>query len=324
MLYKFKIALIGGVASTKLTLEKLIQHELSPECVYGYEPDDASMVSGYASMKRICMEQGITYIPFSRINEHAEEIASRTFDIIFVVGLSQIVSEKIISYARLGCIGYHPTLLPKGRGRAAIAWMVLEEEYGASNLFLINHGAVDSGPIFQQVPFRIDRTDDAETLLEKILVSLSTALDAWLPALKRGEWNPVPQNELLATQYEKRTPDDGWIDWHQDAASIDRLIKASTRPHPGAYTFLDDRKFVVWKSSVENAMPIRGVVGRVLKISNDNRILVQTGSGLLWISDYSVENNFKVRVGMRFGYYHELEIYKLKQQLQTIQARLGI
>ncbi|WP_136415565.1 formyltransferase family protein [Herbaspirillum sp. ST 5-3] len=323
-----KLALIGAVNSSLLTLQKLLQHGMAPHRVYGYEPEDVSQVSGYASLRAPSMESGVAYTPFRKINAHEEEIAAAGYDLIFVVGLSQLVSEAIIASARLGCIGFHPTCLPKGRGRAPIAWLVLEESVGASTLFLIDHEA-DAGPIFRQVPFAILPDDDAGTVEKKALQALATALDEWLPALKRGEWDPVPQDDRLVTEYGRRAPEDGRIDWHRDAQEIDRLVKASTRPHPGAFTFTGARRLFVWQSAIETGLAIKGVVGRILKMTSDRRALVQTGNGLLWINDYSFEHDAGrqetgLRVGMRLGYCPETEIHALRRELDLIKGRLGL
>lgn len=317
-----RIALIGGVNSTRVTFEKLLEHGLPPACVYAYEPRDASVVSSYVRMSDVARRRDIPSLPFSHISERADDIAGRELDVIFVVGLSQLVPARIIASARLGCIGFHPTLLPRGRGRAPVAWLVLEESAGAANLFLIDEGA-DTGPIFAQKKFNVDPDDDAQAVEDKALDALAVVLDEWLPTLRRGEWNPVPQDEFGATEYGRRSPEDGWIDWHRDAVSIDRLVKASTRPHPGAYTFVDRRKVKIWKSEVEQQLPIRGVVGRVLKISAARGTLVQTGSGLLWLNEYEVEDGGALRVGMRLGYYHEIEIYEMRRELDWIKEKLG-
>jgi methionyl-tRNA formyltransferase len=318
-----KIALIGGVTSTLVTLEKLIEHGLRPARVYGYEPADADLVSGYAWLKPACDAAQVDYAPFRLINDHSSAIAAEQYDIAFIVGLSQLVSDDIIQHVRLGCVGFHPTLLPRGRGRAPIAWLVLEETMGAANLFLIDRNA-DAGPVFEQVPFCVTPEDDAASVEEKALAALGEALDRWLPRLKRDEWNPVAQDEMHATEYGRRLPEDGWIDWHQDAESIHKLVKASTHPHPGAYTFAGEKKMTVWASRVEDNMRIRGVTGRVLKRAPDGALLMQTGHGLLWLTNHAVEGGSPVRVGMRLGFYAEQEIYLLKRDIRMIKERLGL
>ena len=56
--------------------------------------------------------------------------------------------------------------------------------------------------------------------------------------LASGVWNPKPQTELKSSEYGRRMPEDGVIIWGEPAVAIDRLVKASTTPHPRAFTFL--------------------------------------------------------------------------------------
>jgi methionyl-tRNA formyltransferase len=321
-----RVALAGSVSSTFVTLEKLLEHKLEVACVFGYEPENTERVSGYACMRPLCEENNILYTPFNKINSsgHADLLKELQPDVFFVVGLSQLVSQELLSIPRLGCIGFHPTLLPKGRGRAPIAWLVLNEKEGAANFFLMGDGA-DDGPIFVQEPFDIEEQDDARAVEQKILEAIGVALDQWLPSLKRGEWNPVAQEEMNASYYGVRTPEDGWINWEMSAFQIDRLIKASAPPHPGAYSFFREKKLIITKSRIEHDIPIRGVVGRVLAISSDNEYLVQCGAGLVWVGAMGQGGESMVlRVGQKLGYYTELEIHQLKQQIAELKKSMAI
>lgn len=321
-----RIVLAGSVTSSFATLKKLVEHNMNVVGVLGYEPNDHSLVSGYANMSDYCLHNNIPYTPFKKINSPATKqiLTEWQPDIFFVVGLSQLVPEDMLTIARLGNIGFHPTTLPRGRGRAPVAWLILEESEGAANFFLMGEGA-DDGPIFMQKRFAVDQNDTAATIGEKIIMAINGALDEWLPQLKAGRWEPVPQDDSAATYYGKRGPEDGWINWTQPARDIDKLIRASTRPHPGAYTFINDRKISVFQSRIETGKKIKGVVGSVL-LKNNREYLIQTGNGLLWIFDMLDENGNEVelKVGQRLGLYSELEIYKLKNEIKLIKQQLGI
>jgi methionyl-tRNA formyltransferase len=316
----FRVILVGSVTSSLVTLKSLIENNINVIGVLGYEPESEENVSGYANMSLICEAHKIPYFPFIKINDekNISLIKSLSPDILFVVGLSQLVSHEILSISKMGNIGFHPTLLPRGRGRAPIAWLILEEKYGAANFFLMGEGA-DDGPVFIQEPFPVTEKDDASTVEEKILSAIKTALNKWLPALKDGEWNPVPQNELFATYYAKRSPDDGLINWNNSSEEIDKLLRASTKPHPGAYSFLKNKKIRIWSSKKEKMLQIRGVTGRVLLVNN-NKYLIQCGTGLLWISSIKDESNnpIKLKIGQKLGYQIEDEIWKLKNEIESI------
>jgi methionyl-tRNA formyltransferase len=321
-----RIVLAGSVGSSFVTLKKLVEHELSVIAVFGLEPKDESKVSGYVNMKEYCDKHGIAYYPFAKISSESikEVLLKLEPDIFFVIGLSQLIPTELLQIPKIGNIGFHPTLLPKGRGRAPIAWLILEEKHGAANFFLMGNG-VDDGPVFVQKEFEVENNDTAMTIERKILENTEKALDEWLPELKKGKWNPISQQEMNASWYGKRAPEDGWIDWEKPADYIHKLIRASSPPHPGAYSFLGNQKVLVYHSVLEVEMKIKGVIGRVL-IERDQSCLIQTGAGLLWISEVFNENKERafLKVGQKLGYYTELEIYKINKEIQKLKETLGI
>jgi methionyl-tRNA formyltransferase len=321
-----KVALIGSVTSSFATLKKLVEHNWNIVGVFGYEPDNTAKVSGYAKMGEYCGEKNIPYFAFKKINDNSIKLILEGLqpDLVFAVGISQILSEDIIRIAKVGNIGFHPTLLPKGRGRAPIAWLILEEQYGAANFFLITEG-VDDGPVFVQKKFEVTPRDNASTIEEKILLSIDTALDEWLPKLKQGLWDPIVQDHEKASYYGKRDQDDGLIDWSETADQIDRLIRASAPPHPGAYSFLKAEKIWIMTSRIEEGINIKGVKGSVL-LKKGEEFLLQTGSGNVWISNIVDRSDQLVylKVGDKLGYYPELEIFKLRQEILMIKQKLNL
>jgi len=308
-----RVLVIGGVESTAITIKALHRHQFEIVGVLGHEPTSNSDVSGWTDLKQFCTDHKLPYRPFIRINDdgHQQWASSSQIDIIFAVGLSQLLQTNWNNLARLGCIGFHPTFLPKGRGRAPMAWLILEQTMGAATYFLLGESA-DDGAIFVQEPFSIKADDDAESAYEKLYKAMNLALDRWLPKLLDGNWDPTPQDESMATWHGIRKPEDGLITWNQSASKIDRLIKATTHPHPGAYTFINREKLYIYKSSIENSLPINGSVGRILLVEEE-KLLIQCGAGLLWI--YDIEPKKHLRVGQKLGMNLEEEIIEIWKKL---------
>lgn len=298
----YKIIVIGAVQSTLVTLKKLIEYKFKIQGVLGHEPIKADKVSKLVNLKDVCVDYGIDYRPFHKINdeEHIKWAIEKQPDIIFAVGFSQLLSNVWLSMPKLGCVGFHPTQLPKGRGRAPITWMILEQENGAANFFLMGEGA-DDGPIFIQEPFEVTEDDDVNSVLNKILFSIEVALDKWLPKLKLGVWEAIEQDHSKASWYEKRSIEDGHINWAQPADEINRLIKATTYPHPGAYTYLRGCKVIILNSTLEKDLNVKGVVGRILRIDQKKGYLIQCGTGLIWVKNLICEENLKFTIGTKLG-----------------------
>lgn len=314
-----RVALIGGVSSTLTTLCMLNKYGFKIIDVYGYEPKSIDNVSGYRNLRSSAELYGYSYQGFKKINDCASEIKRHGYDYIFIVGLSQLVCDEIITSAKIGCIGFHPTKLPKGRGRAPIAWLILEGEYeGAATFFQIKpNQKADAGPILAQSSFEIDRKNETVATIEKkILNNINMALDSLLPKILRGDWNPSEQDSSLATEYGVRKKEDGFIDWQKSIEEINRHIRSVTDPYPGAFTFYGSDLIEVRLSLKRDCEKIKGVVGRVLKKENSD-YLIQASDGGVWI-----ECDYDLKIGMQLGVCRPFDFYVLNNKVRFLESEL--
>lgn len=326
-----RIVVAGAVSSTRLTLEALIRHGAGVVGVLQLDPERAHTVTGFELLDPIAGPAGIACATFRNINDQPIVDQAREWqpDLMFVVGLSQLVREEMLAIPKLGCVGFHPTFLPAGRGRAPLAWLTLDNGPGAASFFLIDEG-MDSGPIFEQEPFQVTPDDYASDVSRRMETAIVTALDRWLPRLLGGEWDPKSQDEFLATYNCKRGPDDGLIEWHRPAVEIHALIRAASTPHPGAYCWHKDRRLIVWRAELETRLPWRGVAGRVLQIDADRGALVQTGDGLLWLTSLQFADEpaaiapaDAVRVGQKLCLTVQDELAALRRRVSELEQLLG-
>lgn len=314
----FRVLVIGAVQTTSVTLDKLIEHQFNVVGVMGHEPINIGSVSGWTNLKVQSEEMNLAYYGFQKINDiiALDWASDKKPDIIFAVGFSQLMNDEWLKLPKLGCIGFHPTNLPNGRGRAPLSWITLEMSKGSATFFLMGKGA-DDGPIFVQSVFEVLEMDDAATIEGKIKTHIELALDEWLPNLKVGNWHPIPQDDSRASYYGKRSLADGIIDWSNSAYNNNRLIKATTKPHPGAYTYFKDQKLIIWESEIETKLKIKGVIGRILLIRED-KFLIQCGEGLLWIHRLEFDQEeLPINIGDKLGYDVQDEIYRLKRKLKN-------
>ncbi len=333
-----KIALAGSVTSSLRTLQGLIRNGARMVGVLGLDEKASGNVSGFVSMENEARAAGIPFRAFEKINAQdvVETIRKWTPDIFFIVGLSQLAEKEILRIPRIGSVGFHPTRLPENRGRAPVPWLVLDSgkeggpSEGAATFFLVDEG-VDSGPVLAQESFEVTENDYSSDVVEKVMNAIDRVLDQWVPRLNAGEWTPAPQDPEKATFNAKRFPRDGLIDWKKRAAEILTLIRAAGRPYPGAYTYVSNRKLIVWQAEEEKKQRIRGVVGRILEVSEDGKLLVQTGGGLLRLLEYGFEESEaepapmskRLKKGTRLGYASDDEIFILRRRIAEMEERLS-
>jgi methionyl-tRNA formyltransferase len=315
-----KIAVIGGVESTSLLLRKLHQHGFFEVRVWAYAPADFSEVSGWSDVFNIASILGYGANKFVKISESLNGIAEFQPDLLFAVGLSQLIPDTIIRIPRLGCIGFHPTKLPLGRGRAPIAWIVMDGVPAAATFFKIT-GGVDDGAIIEQQEINVLPSDDAYSVSAKVLDAMSEASDRMLRAIAQGGFMSAEQDHRLATWYGRRTPDDGCIVWEEDAGKILRHIRSATTPHPGAFTFCSDERIVIWKAEICSE-PHKGVTGRILSVGVEQSFVVQCGFGLIRIVEWS-SKKWIPRAGQLLGFNTQLELFRLRERCSVLESKLA-
>jgi methionyl-tRNA formyltransferase len=139
------------------------------------------------------------FSPIDAANLRAECVP-KTTDLIVCAHSHTYIGRKTRSAARLGAIGYHPSLLPRHRGRDAVRWAIRMNDplTGGSVYWLDN--SVDGGPIAAQEWCWIAPGTDASTLWRKQLFPLGLVLiNRVVSDLVEGKIVRLPQNEAVAT-----------------------------------------------------------------------------------------------------------------------------
>ena len=312
-----RIAVIGGVGSTEVLVQALVRHGFKQIKLWGYEPAETTPVSGWRNLRMLAADLGLTFEKFRMVIECEDSLRMFAPDVLFVVGLSQIIPPRMLRIAALANVGFHPTALPWGRGRAALAWLILQGKSGAASFFELCDG-VDDGPIFVQEPYAVTDSDDTADVEASLLAAERLALDRWLPRMLQGNFSATEQDNKQASWLGRRAPEDGWLNWHLPREVLLRLIRASAPPHPGAYSFCQSHKI-----SVLRAMPVdrqeTGVLGRILAVHTDNSFEVQAGDGIIRIAQWENNSGWAPRVGVLLGYYAEAEIFELRDKVKQLE-----
>lgn len=210
--------------------------------------------SGRVLVDEFCDRNNIDLLKIANINEEeaVQAVHEHNIDWLFIIGWSQIARTKILQSPSRGVLGMHPTLLPVGRGRAPIPWAILKglSETGVT-LFQLDEG-VDTGPILAQERLHVAPDESATSLYSRI-AELHRVLirNNWLD-LVQNKILPVPQDSSKATVWPARKPEDGRITNLMSVDEVDRLVRATTHPYPGAFWSKDGQIIRIWCGKVSN------------------------------------------------------------------------
>lgn len=221
-------------------------------------PDDRAVTkSGRVYLDEFCAKHGVPLLKSAHVNdpEVSAAIVSAGIDWLFIIGWSQIAGPVVLGAPKLGVLGMHPTLLPVGRGRAAIPWAILKglDQTGVT-LFKLDAG-VDTGLIAEQIVIPLGPQTTATDLYAAVDAAHADLIRKAVPRLMAGTLTLRSQDESLASVWPGRKPEDGEIDLNGSVWGAERLIRAVTRPYPGAYFHDGGGKVIVWRASVASAVP---------------------------------------------------------------------
>ncbi|GAB4235622.1 MAG: hypothetical protein OHK0028_12320 [Deltaproteobacteria bacterium] len=285
-----------------LGIRALLDHGFTVPLVFSHE-DDPKENRWFGSVADLCRERGIPVHTPKDVNSAPwpDRIRAASPDLLFSFYYRSMLKREILGIPRLGAMNLHGSLLPKYRGRAPVNWVLVngETETGMTLHFMTEKP--DAGDIVGQAAVPIAFDDTALTLFGKMERAASLLLDDLLPRISKGEIPRRPNEIERGSYFGGRRPEDGRIDWSRKAVEIYNLVRAVTRPYPGAFGELAGEKLTVWW-----AVPLPGAPGNALSpgtirvaggteyamaggcvapVSGPRRVVVETGDGWLQLEE---------------------------------------
>ncbi len=305
-------------------IEAVLRNGFDIKAVFTHE-DDSKENLWFKSVAELAAAKDIPVYAPDNINHllWVERIKEMKPDILFSFYYRSIVDKKILDLLPYGAFNLHGSLLPSYRGRCPVNWVLIkgEKETGVTLHYMTPQP--DDGDIIGQKRVSIDDDDTALSLHIKLELATAGLLDELLPKILENRADRIPQKHSLATYFGGRKPEDGEINWKQNAADIRNLVRAVSRPYPGAFSYKGNRKCLFWQVSTtqasEDAAP-----GTVLSINpfriacgNDavEVIFGQPEDGL-YMSGRQLAGELNLVKGMRFG--SRVEIIMEKQRKKNV------
>ena len=219
---------------------------------------------------------GLTVLQPSRLRDPGWSERLRAFgaDVGVVVAFGQILTRAVLDAPARGSINVHASLLPRYRGAAPIAWVLMrgETETGITT-FLMDEG-MDTGPILLTASTPIGPEETAGELAERLA---TIGADVLLDTLARLDTlTPTPQPSEGATPAPRLTKTDGHLDWTRPARVLCDRIRGCN-PWPGALTATPGGPLRIWR-----ARPLAGAAAEPgTLVDTDGSLAIAGGDGLV-------------------------------------------
>ncbi len=288
-----KIALFAQAAFGEEVLRRLIQRK--EDVVVVYTP--LEQPGGRNPVKDLALASGIPVVQPKRMKDPDVVNQYKSFapDLNLLAFVTDIIPAEILNYPRFGSIQYHPSLLPKHRGKSAINWAVIHgEKKTGLTIFWVDEG-IDTGPILLQKEVEISEDDTTGSLYFHKLFPLGVdALTEALDLVKQGRAPRVPQDESQATYEPPCGEEHARVNWSSPLRSIYDLVRGCD-PQPGAWSLLKGMKVKLYsaKPICEGPEFKQGQAGEILRL-DDKGVWVAAGEGVLLVGKLKPQGGNKM------------------------------
>jgi len=234
--------------------------------------------------------QGRAAIPVlkpQKLDAHLrEQVSALKPDLLVSFAYGRIFGPKFLALFPLGGINVHPSLLPKYRGPTPIQAAIINRDTVTGITVQTLAPEMDSGDIFAQEHLQLTGAETTGVLGEIMAQKAAVILPALLKNIASGTVQPTPQNHSEASYCSLITRADGLIGWNRSAAEIEARIRAFN-PWPLSWTIHNGRELLILKAAVKQGGVYQsgGKAGMVLGIDKQDGILVQTGEGVLVVTE---------------------------------------
>jgi methionyl-tRNA formyltransferase len=242
----------------------------------------AQSLSGRPDRLRAAADaEGITAVETSKLRDPQVQARLREAspDLGVMVYVSDLIPVEVLELPKHGSIQYHPSLLPKHRGRSSINWAIIQGDKKTGVTIFWPDAGWDTGPVLMQREVEIGPDDTTGSLYYDKLYPLG--IEMILESVRlvaEGKAPKIPQDESQAT-YEKPCEDPlVRIDWRRPAQSVYDLIRGCD-PSPGAWTRHDGAKVRLTEARLLPAAA--APPGVVVSVSDEGVLVAGNGGSVL-------------------------------------------
>ncbi len=259
----------------------LKEHQIVAVLTQPDRPSGRGMQLTASPVKQLALQHGLPVLqPVTLKTEQVQqEIAALDADVMVVAAYGLILPKAVLDMPRYGCLNIHASLLPRWRGAAPIQRAILAGDTETGITIMQMDAGLDTGDMLLSHHCSIDAHDNAQTLHDKLAEMGAVSIMEALHLLEENRLVPVKQDNDTACYAAKLLKNEAMIDWNQDAALLDRAVRAYN-PFPVCQTRLHDVVVKIWQAEVCSISDRHGRPGEVLAVDKHG-IIVACGKDAL-------------------------------------------
>jgi len=253
---------------------------------------------GSTAVKELALRSGLKVFQPEDINssDSLKLFKSLNPDLFVIIAYGQKFSEAVLNIPRIMPINAHASILPEYRGAAPINWAVINGERETGNTIMKVVLRMDAGPMLLQSKVRIEDSDDAFSLEEKLARDAGELLLKAVQAIEFNNFGFVEQDESQVSFAPKLSKKIIKINWNEPAVRIHNLVRGCVS-WSAAFTKYKDKILKIYKTELEKTGDFNpgNVPGEILAVK-ESGITLSAGKGVLSLKELQIEGRKRLSV----------------------------
>ncbi len=211
-------------------------NEIPPDLAAAGEPIRPPALDPGTTLDQLemaCASRGIVWQRVDAIGRiGVPSLEGKPFDLLLCAAFPLIFGRFLLAAPAIGCVNFHPSLLPRCRGCHPIFWTLAsgETQGGVTAHFMTDE--VDAGGIIAQIPIPLTEEDDYGSLYERAMKASPDLVRLVEQFFESGRRQGLPQDPARATVFHEDTEEDHRVRWSgrspQEIAALARTGEAFT------------------------------------------------------------------------------------------------
>ncbi len=213
-------------------------------------PDAPGEERWFESVAELARSRGVPVKLVESLDAPSEEAVVRAVQPEFLLSFyfRRMIPARVLAIPSKGALNMHGSLLPAFRGRSPVNWAILKgASFTGASLHYMTEKP-DAGDLVDQERVPIGPDDDALTVARAVTEAAVVVLARSWPKLKAGTAPRVPLDLKKGSYFGGRKPADSLVNWLLPAQEVHDLVRAVTRPWPGAFTDAFGPRVTIWKT----------------------------------------------------------------------------
>lgn len=231
----------------------------------------------FSPVKQIAINHNIEIFQPHKMKDEYAYILSKKPKLIITAAYGQILPKALLE--EVPAINIHGSLLPKYRGGAPIQYALFngEEKTGVTLMEMVYK--MDAGDMIAKSEVIIEKTDDYQSLSQKLSLAGKELLEKHLDDILTGNYKKEKQDESEVTFAYTIKKEEEKIDWQKETKFVLGKIKGLS-PNVGAYTVVNQTQIKIYEA--EKSDIIVSTTPGIIHIK-DKKIYVSTLDGTIQI-----------------------------------------